>query len=914
MTFTLLRLGKFVRHWLGYLLDWLFWVSSRVLQKGLSSRLTLRKYCRLELNANASKYLQVPGTFGRSLETDTAFVPLLLDEGRTGEVTFSHTTIFRAGNRIQVIGDPGSGKSSLVKRLYRDACRDSFTSPKHARLPIRIELKEFIPPDQLDSSEELRDWGLSYIKDVTTSKAAFDMSECHESYRDTGGLLILLDGLDEVPRNAYARTAKLIQALSVYFEARTDKTTIILTMRTQFYRQISTDFEETFPTVLQIRSFSPNDIFQFLTQWPFGNQSASTEITRIYSDLTDRPTLREMCTNPLVLAMYVALDQHAPDPAALPETRTSFYSEVVEELLVRRRRRQLGAGSGRAALLRQREAILGRLAFAHLLDPDQPANSLSWEEAVNIAGAELKQNNRDLVEAYLRDLSKETGLFEEERKSDSLRFIHLTFCEFLAAQEAAEGREDGWRQLLNAHRTFARQGARQVRTRLIEVVPFTAGLLNRSKLDSALREVLALNDGEILARCFLETQDYDHPVWNSFSQQEVEALTSYGPDEWSDEWLARLHLVSVVLREAERWASSSGNGVPSVTSDELFHRLVGADEQKLMRVFSAYAAHDAAASFRLAEACGVDLVTARPDLLVEACSDPPFLALALDRAALDRHGETMWSSILAEAGLRFQVVATNLALRATLDRWRSAVAGLPKAERWLLPFRGQQSLYGDCLSIGCSREKRVPGQAFSPFPLVMALTFVPSVSAVGPVSTTLMATSVSAACFGLVFLFVWLATHSAVYYLATPVVVALYVAAADMFFYPRARRRVYLRLLNLNPFYSRLGLTRIETSRPSRPKSDSRVDHSGGQQQLEPVLASIIRYANWLSRALLHRQNRVALLVDYLREIGGVTGGEPLEYRIVEISRREFMVERSDGKNFNRARSTPSVDGRTRAF
>jgi hypothetical protein len=38
------------------------------------------------------------------------------------------------------------------------------------------------------------------------------------------------------------------------------------------------------------------------------------QVLKIYTDLTDRPTLRELCTNPLVLSMYVAQDQEAGHP------------------------------------------------------------------------------------------------------------------------------------------------------------------------------------------------------------------------------------------------------------------------------------------------------------------------------------------------------------------------------------------------------------------------------------------------------------------------------------------------------------------------------------------------------------------------------------------------------------------------
>jgi GTPase SAR1 family protein len=723
LVLAIYRTGAFLRKWLNYLLDWSFWSLSRFLQKSLSSRLSLRKYCRLQLGAEESKYLDVPGATSQPLQTDEAYVPLLLDEGRNGELSFSHETILEAGSRLCIVGDPGSGKSSLLKRLYRDACRRGIASPKTARLPVRIELKHLSLPETLhDDAEELADWGIEHIRSLLAPVAAFDMAECFDSYVANGGLLLLLDGLDEVPSNRYAQTARLINALSSRLAALSDRNVVALTMRRQFHRQVQRDFTSSFPHTLHIRPFSPNDVFLFLTRWPFPEKMLAGEVNRIYADLNDRPTLREMCTNPLVLAMYVAGDERASDSSELPETRSSFYRQVVVELLILRRGRQVGAAAARTAQQRQRESILGKLALDHLLDPDQPANVLSWEAAVSIACAVLENDDRERAELYLRELSKDTGLFTEERTGESLRFIHLTFCEFFAALEAADGREHGWEEVLAAHHRFQASETLQVRTRLAEVVPFTMGLLTRSRVSAMLDQVLLQVDLQVLARCFLETQHYGSRQWEEFAAREAARLVATQPQDWDEDWLSELHLFSVALREAERWAATLGRASASVTQETLFRDLVGEDEERLVRVFSSYAARDAAASFRLAEACKVDLVLARPDLVVDACQQPPFLALVMQRAAADPDGGSMWPSILAEAGLRYQVVAAELHDEAPLAGWGARVAAAGRENAWHSSVLAKRSLYSDSLTIACERE-RGP-QVDTMFPLTKSLVFL----------------------------------------------------------------------------------------------------------------------------------------------------------------------------------------------
>jgi hypothetical protein len=116
--------------------------------------------------------------------------------------------------------------------------------------------------------------------------------------------------------------------LSLQLTALSEHNTIVLTMRTQFHQQIRDAYRDTFGHAMFLRPFTPSDIYDFLLRWPFGGSRLDT-IARIYNQLTDRPTLRDMCRNPLVLAMYVAEDQlsgdvQTPDSALTSTLRSSM--------------------------------------------------------------------------------------------------------------------------------------------------------------------------------------------------------------------------------------------------------------------------------------------------------------------------------------------------------------------------------------------------------------------------------------------------------------------------------------------------------------------------------------------------------------------------------------------------------------
>jgi hypothetical protein len=467
-------------------------------------------------------------------------------------------------------------------------------------------------------------------------------------------------------------------------------------MRIQYYQQVQDQLIDDYPQIAYLRPFKPNEIYTFLTRWPF-NEHQERNITRIYADLTDRPTLRAMCSNPLVLAMYVANDQTLA-PGEVPESRTEFYRSVVNELLVLRRRRQdLVRGPSRA-LREQREEILGELAYRNLIDATQPANSLAWVDALKIA-MRVWGINEPEAEARFRTLETETGIIAEERISESFQFIHLTFCEFLAAVECASNQKR-WRELLKAYQDFALSSESNLVGRLIEVIPFALASMTRAERPRALNEITSLDDREVLGRCFLETQLYDHEEWSNYVSAETEYLTREGISHRDEKWLRRLHLFSVVLRDARSWMDQVAGRPVGPELDGLLPSIIGSNREALEEVFSLYASQDAPAAFRLAESVGVDMLDDYRSILISSCQEPPFLALAMERAWGAAASRNTWLIILAEAALRYRNVAHKLRGSQIPNDVPSAVMPVPAS----VFVRGikARSCYGDCLAFSLS--------------------------------------------------------------------------------------------------------------------------------------------------------------------------------------------------------------------
>ncbi|MCO1659191.1 NACHT domain-containing protein [Pseudonocardia humida] len=627
-------------------------------------RVGMRSYSRLVLNNVENVYMPVPGKGGVTLKVEDMFVNLKLENFTRNTPTVSDTALLTLGNRIQVIGDPGSGKSTLIKKLLIDSCRQAIERPRSSKLAVRIELKNL----RFDEAgEDLGEQFIGKVRAVVAQQIGQEANEAVDLFlrcSEDAGLLVLLDGLDEVASQEYPTMTKAIESLSSRLARLSEKNIVVLTMRVQFYQQVYRDLTSSFPVVLHIQRFTSNDIFKFLSSWFRGQSDAGVHVNKVFGELSDKPSLRDLCTNPLILSMYVVNFQRASS-IDLPDTRTSFYSDVSSEFLIMRRARQWSLRSARVARIEQREGIFGSIALENLSDITQPANQLSWSTATQIVKAELNLDTDVAAEENLLSLSSETGLITPERDMETFRFIHLTICEYFAALEAIRGREDGWDNLIHLHGSFQRDPS--TASRLIEVLPFACALARRDQRRVALVNVAALGDNELLGRCLLETQAYDHWTWERYRDRERAHLVTTPVHSWDERWFSRLHLYQVVVADA-----SDVLGVDESSSlDSVFDQLISNNRERLLLLFRSYAEHNAPSALRLSRAYGMDLLAEAPDIIVDACDEPPFLELVVDHAQQepDRQRIHRWAAVLTEAILRSRTASERLAKAQITDAW-----------------------------------------------------------------------------------------------------------------------------------------------------------------------------------------------------------------------------------------------------
>lgn len=228
--------------------------------------------------------------------------------------------------RLNVLGAPGSGKSTFLKRIGMQALKleqsnklfnnnDEFYIPDC--IPVLVELKRF----------RNEDVNLKAIIQKEFEIAGFPESNMFiDSALNNGNLLILLDGLDEVPSRILDRVIEHIRDFSDQYK----NNRFITSCRTAFYKTYLVDF-----TDVEIASFDNTQIEKFIENWfSFGKDIQVNTSTRFLKQLfsNDNRSSLELARTPLLLVfLCLTFDESQKFPA----NRSSLYRRALMILLER---------------------------------------------------------------------------------------------------------------------------------------------------------------------------------------------------------------------------------------------------------------------------------------------------------------------------------------------------------------------------------------------------------------------------------------------------------------------------------------------------------------------------------------------------------------------------------------------------
>lgn len=317
---------------------------------------------------------------------------------------------------LVVLGDPGQGKSTFLKKLGTESFNQTgFSNQRY--IPIFIELKELndITKDlETIISSEFEICGFPAAESFTRSALT------------EGKLLILLDGLDELPKECLNSILNHIENFVDLY----DRNRFVLSCRRAAYRSSLRRF-----TDVVISEIGEEQIHKFIINWfNYRDNNENNFANEFLSILTesDSKAILELAHTPLLLTYLCLVYEHEQ---ALPSTRSILYEKVLDILLkewaIQKRVERDPIYIGFYPNLEK--GLLSLIAYESFKDGQLFfSKSDVTEKIIRFIGDTVGISNNIDGEAVLKAIEEQQGIIVE-RSTGIYSFSHLTIQEYLSA-------------------------------------------------------------------------------------------------------------------------------------------------------------------------------------------------------------------------------------------------------------------------------------------------------------------------------------------------------------------------------------------------------------------------------------------------------------------------------------------------
>ena len=356
--------------------------------------------------------------------------------------------------RLVLLGDPGSGKSTLVSWIVWSLTQEEDNLWKRAlnnRTPIVMVLRE-LSFDRVRSWDDLLE---AYFQHWTArllgrARYASDVRQLLES----GQAIIMLDGLDEIGSQQVQENLR--QAVREGMR-RYDKCHWLLTSGLVGYLNYHEGTEPSglgskverkvkYAELRYIAPFADDQVKQFAHNWFVTRDKssfrASQDADRLVEAIHANPYTLRLARIPNLLTMMALIHR---ERARLPHGRALLYTDIasayLESIDENRRINRLDY------TLRDQKQWLGRIGFEMQLRRHRrnDQNPMDDEKEILVEGRDIRQwvvqamrdsgrteSNEEAADAFLDEICRRSGLLLP-RGEDQFAFTHLSFQEFFAA-------------------------------------------------------------------------------------------------------------------------------------------------------------------------------------------------------------------------------------------------------------------------------------------------------------------------------------------------------------------------------------------------------------------------------------------------------------------------------------------------
>jgi predicted NACHT family NTPase len=312
-------------------------------------------------------------------------------------------------------GKPGAGKTAFLQHLATK-CNQGELAVE--RVPVILSLKDWA---QMDTDLSLLEY-IEYSYGTATSTTVW------QQIFQAGKGLLLLDGLDEIPK---AQEERILGRMREFVGEFTDNY-IVISCRVAVWEGVH-GFERF--TEVELADFDDEQIAKFIYKW-FKDKSQGQELAaKFLGELTRNPELKDLVVTPILLPLVCLAFE---DQGTCPHTRTRLYQVGIEILLTKWDDRR---GIDRYPVYRWlspelKIKLLAKIALQTLQERQYFFTGAVIEEYILDFLKQHTQIEPQEIDArsILKAIVAQHGLLVE-RSRDIYSFSHLTFHEYFAARD-----------------------------------------------------------------------------------------------------------------------------------------------------------------------------------------------------------------------------------------------------------------------------------------------------------------------------------------------------------------------------------------------------------------------------------------------------------------------------------------------
>lgn len=327
-----------------------------------------------------------------------------------------------------VLGDPGSGKTTFLKYLALQLAQGNG-----AALGLENWLPIVLPLAAYANALAAGDLPLSdfFVRYYQQRGLDLPLAAILSASLPQGGVLFLLDGLDEV-QDVARRRLVVSRVLDFFTFQRQNGSKFVLTSRLVGYREVRQLVDGLVEcTLLDLDGAA---IEQVVTKW----QAATGEGETVLTAVTQNPDVARLAANPLLLTILLLM---AGQGMVLPAQRVALYAQCVRTLL---QYWQLARGLDRPLPPQFDLAVLLRLLpkLALWMQQTSPGVGLVGERPLlrQLTAIYREEGAADPATAaqMLLEAVRQYASLLVERGPGEFGFVHRTFQEYLTAVAVAQ--------------------------------------------------------------------------------------------------------------------------------------------------------------------------------------------------------------------------------------------------------------------------------------------------------------------------------------------------------------------------------------------------------------------------------------------------------------------------------------------